>query len=202
LPLALIGGPVPPYNSVEALNQIYYSDCLQQLIEAMEACLLQGLELPKGYEIRLDLDGLLRMDTKSQAEVDEIKTRAGIQAPNEGRKKYGLPPVTGGNSPYLQQQNFSLEALAKRDAQQDPFAKSSEAKEIDSMRAQLATIMGLKEVADALKMPRRILSAMRERYIYLRWTCSDSVYHEHRYKWTAWLCGVMQNVLDLFRQRT
>jgi hypothetical protein len=43
---------------------------------------------------------------------------------------------------------------------------------------------------------------MRARNIFLRWTCSDYVYHEHRYKWTAWLCGVMQNVLDLFRQRT
>jgi hypothetical protein len=32
-----------------------------------------------------------------------------------------LKPVKGGKSPYLQQQNYSLEALAKRDAQDDPF---------------------------------------------------------------------------------
>jgi hypothetical protein len=43
---------------------------------------------------------------------------------------------------------------------------------------------------------------MRERSIYWRWICSDAVYREHHYKWTAWLCGVMQNVLNLFRQRT
>ncbi len=32
-----------------------------------------------------------------------------------------LPPVAGGDSPMLQQQNFSLAALAKRDAKEDPF---------------------------------------------------------------------------------
>ena len=33
-----------------------------------------------------------------------------------------MEPVEGGDSPYLQQQNYSLEALAKRDAASDPFA--------------------------------------------------------------------------------
>jgi phage portal protein BeeE len=47
---------------------------------------------------------------------------AGVMAPNEGRAKFDLKPVKGGDQPYLQQQNYSLEALAKRDAQEDPFA--------------------------------------------------------------------------------
>jgi phage portal protein BeeE len=46
-------------------------------------------------------------------------------APNEGRAKFDLKPVKGGDSPYLQQQNYSLEALAKRDAQADPFAPAT-----------------------------------------------------------------------------
>jgi hypothetical protein len=46
-------------------------------------------------------------------------------SPNEGRAKFDLKPVTGGESPYLQQQNYSLEALAKRDAQADPFAPNT-----------------------------------------------------------------------------
>ena len=42
-------------------------------------------------------------------------------SPNEARKRYhGLGPVAGGDSPYMQQQYFSLEALAERDAAQ-PF---------------------------------------------------------------------------------
>ena len=35
--------------------------------------------------------------------------------------------MTGGESPYLQQQNYSLAALAKRDAQEDPFAPNTPA---------------------------------------------------------------------------
>ncbi|MEP8872515.1 portal protein [Enterobacter hormaechei] len=34
------------------------------------------------------------------------------------------PRIPGGDALYLQQQNFSLEALARRDASDDPFAKS------------------------------------------------------------------------------
>jgi len=26
------------------------------------------------------------------------------------------------------------------------------------------------------------------------WTCSDRVSHEHRWKWTAWLCGRWQRI--------
>jgi hypothetical protein len=46
-------------------------------------------------------------------------------SPNEGRAKFDLKPVAGGDNPYLQQQNYSLEALAKRDAQADPFAPNT-----------------------------------------------------------------------------
>ena len=52
---------------------------------------------------------------------------AGVMSPNEGRAKFDLKPVEGGKSPYLQQQNYSLEALAKRDAQDDPFKPATPA---------------------------------------------------------------------------
>jgi phage portal protein BeeE len=48
-----------------------------------------------------------------------------VMSPNEGRAKFDLKPVEGGAQPYLQQQNYSLEALAKRDAQADPFAPAT-----------------------------------------------------------------------------
>ena len=50
---------------------------------------------------------------------------AGVMSPNEGRARFDLTPVDGGESPYLQQQNYSLAALAKRDAQADPFAPAT-----------------------------------------------------------------------------
>jgi HK97 family phage portal protein len=122
IPSFIIGGPLPPYNSVEALNQVYYDRCLQPIIEKIEAAFKSGLALPDRYKVELDLDGLLRMDSKTRAETNEIRIRSGELAPNEARAKSNLKPVKGGNSPYLQQQNYSLEALAKRDAQADPFA--------------------------------------------------------------------------------
>jgi hypothetical protein len=48
-------------------------------------------------------------------------------SPDEARERYfGLGPVEGGDTPYMQQQMFSLKALAQRDAQ-DPFAKPAPA---------------------------------------------------------------------------
>jgi hypothetical protein len=43
-------------------------------------------------------------------------------SPNEARRRINLGAVKGGASPYLQQQNFSLAALDKRD-RDDPFSK-------------------------------------------------------------------------------
>jgi len=114
-------GPMPAFNNVEALDQAYYSQCLQSLIESMELLLDEGLELPTGYGTEFDLDGLLRMDTLTQANVNAAEIKAGYLAPNEARRRRNLGPVEGGDSPLSQQQNYSLAALAKRDARADPF---------------------------------------------------------------------------------
>lgn len=131
VPAYKIGVGTPPsYNNIEALDQQYYSQCLQSLFECIELCLDEGLGLVdvtgKTYGSEFDLDDLLRMDSKTMAETeDKLKN---IKAPNESRKRLNLPPVPGGNSVYRQQQDFSLEALAKRDAQDDPFKSSTPAK--------------------------------------------------------------------------
>jgi HK97 family phage portal protein len=122
MPLYKIGaGPMPTNNNVQALNQQYYSDCLQVHIESFELCHTEGLGVPDGYGVEFDLDGLLRMDSATQIDVLMKGVGSALYTPNEGRKKLNLPPVTGGNSALAQQQNFSLEALAKRDAGPDPF---------------------------------------------------------------------------------
>lgn len=126
-------GPYPSYNNVEALDQQYYSQCLQTLIESIELLLDHGLGLdaPKDgvtYGTELDLDGLLRMDSSTRSKTAADAVGSGVVAPNEARKKYfDLGPMTGGESPYLQQQNYSLAALSKRDAQADPFASKTPA---------------------------------------------------------------------------
>lgn len=112
-------GQQPTYNNVQALNVEYYSQCLQVLIESIEVCLDEGLNTGEALGTEFDTDNLLRMDSVTQAEV--LDKARNIMSPNEGRKKLELPPVEGGDDVYRQQQDYSLSALAKRDARADPF---------------------------------------------------------------------------------
>lgn len=120
-------GQAPSYNNIQALNLEYYQQCLQAHIEAAEVCLDEGLGLASDVGVEFDIDGLLRMDTLTQIQAAAQGIGAGLVSPNEGRKKLNLGPVTGGESPYLQQQNYSLAALAKRDALDDPFNRAAPA---------------------------------------------------------------------------
>jgi len=126
VPPYMIGiGTPPSYNNIEALNQQYYSQCLQNLIETIEILMDEGLSLPPlGYGTEFDLEELLRMDTATKSRTWSDLVKGGIASPNEARSAFNMPPVEGGDSVFLQQQNYSLEALAKRDSQDDPFASS------------------------------------------------------------------------------
>lgn len=114
-------------TTAEQENQKYYSDCIQVLCEEYEACMDEGLALPDRYGVELDIEGLLRMDMGKLVETLSAAVKGGIMPPNVAMAKLNLPPVTGGDTVYLQQQNYSLAALAKRDAQADPFATGTTA---------------------------------------------------------------------------
>ncbi len=131
VPPFMVGiGAMPAYQSAEILNQIYYSQCLQSHIESfelvMDAALGIGernkLDSGKIYGVELDLDGLLRMDTKAQIDALTAGVGGSLYAINEARQKLSLKPKKGGDSILSQQQYYSIEALAERDAN-DPFAK-------------------------------------------------------------------------------
>lgn len=116
VPSYMVGIGAPPnYNNIEALNQQYYSQGLQVLIESMELCLDEGLELKKPFGTEFDLDDLLRMDSATMMSTIKEGVGSAVMTPNEGRKKLNLPPKEGGNTPYLQQQNYSIAALNRRD---------------------------------------------------------------------------------------
>lgn len=128
-------GQLPAGMSVEDMNRLYYADALQAHVVAIESLLDEALGLtePKGekegeriqYGVELMTEDLMAMNFKARAEVLEIEGRAGLRSPDEGREKLGLGPVPGGASPMMQQQNYSLAALAKRDAKEDPFGTAS-----------------------------------------------------------------------------
>jgi HK97 family phage portal protein len=121
-PMFKLGGELPPYaGNVEAMIISYYTDCLQILIESMELCLDEGLGLPFGMGTEFDIDNLMRMDTAALYKSNSDAVGGGWMSPDEARFRANYKPVAGGLSPYLQQQNYSLAALAKRDAGDDPF---------------------------------------------------------------------------------
>lgn len=115
-----VGVADPPANTtVAALNQQYYDQCLQIIIEGIEASLDEGLGLPyvEGRTLgsEFDLHDLIRMDPLAQMDYVEKGVKCAVLKPNEGRALFDLQPVDGGDTPYLQQQNYSLSALARRD---------------------------------------------------------------------------------------
>lgn len=122
--------PMPSLGSnPEVAELTYHSQTLQHLIEMIEQLLDVGLSLPSYLAVELDVAALKRMDSTSRYAVYKNAVSAGVMTPNEARKAENMPPVAGGDSCYLQQQNYSLEALAKRDAQDDPFGTSAPAQQ-------------------------------------------------------------------------
>ncbi|MGB1215877.1 MAG: phage portal protein [Pikeienuella sp.] len=130
IPLYKVGlGAMPTAGNTQTLNLEYYAQALQGLIEDAESCLDDGLELPNSLSTRFDVENLWRMDSLTQAQVLKEYVGAGLMAPNEGRARINLGPKPGGDSPYMQEQNYSLEALAKRDAKEDPWGADAPAHE-------------------------------------------------------------------------
>ena len=116
--------PAPTLNNIEALERQYYQACLQIHIESVELCMDEGLGLPADWGVEFDLDALLRMDTATLIKATAEGVGAGILKIDEARMRLGYGKTVGGDTPYLQQQNYSLAALARRDESDDPFGKA------------------------------------------------------------------------------
>lgn len=160
VPPYMIGvGPPPPYANIEPLLQQYYSQCIQSLLNALEKCLDEGLELPKPYGTEFDIDDLIWMDTATRTKAASDSIGGSGMSPNEARKKYlGLGPTPGGDAAYMQQQNYSLEALAKRDAG-DPFAKPAPAPVDTTVPADTTEPLALAAAAGDLLMKELEMAA-------------------------------------------
>lgn len=141
-------GSIPAGLGVDGVNQLYYSDALQTHIEHMEILLNQGLGVPDGYRVKLDLEPLLRMDEGKRAEVATKLVSGGIETPNEGRSRFHLLPIEGGDTVYLQQQDIPLDQarLNRSSSANEPTqteepdgSEDEEDKDLEEMKAFLAT---------------------------------------------------------------
>lgn len=113
------------FNNMAAMNQDYYSQTLQGLIESIELLLDEGLGMAGGSDVgvqtlgvELDLEGLLRMDPVQRAQRNQVGMDAGYLAPDEARLSENLAPLPGGagKEPFMQQQKFPLSVLVKQPA--------------------------------------------------------------------------------------
>lgn len=104
-------GSIPAGMKVDDINQLYYGDALQTHIEAMENLLDEGLGITRPMGVELDLGPLLRMDVGKQADVETKLVSGGIKTPNEGRLPFNLAPLDGGDTVYMQQQDYPLDQV-------------------------------------------------------------------------------------------
>jgi HK97 family phage portal protein len=107
-------GEMPTYNGSEAGQLHYYQTTIQSLLESAELCLDIGLELPTSQRTEFDTNELLRLDTATRFDSYAKAIGAGWMSPNEARAREGLAPVPGGDTCFLQQQNYALADLAAR----------------------------------------------------------------------------------------
>lgn len=109
MPAYLVGvGTAPSGKKPGELKQDYYDECLHVLIEEFELCMDDGLALPEKYGTELDLDVLLRMDEATQITTLKTAVDGKIMTTNNARARLGLPPIDGGDTIYMQQQDFPM----------------------------------------------------------------------------------------------
>jgi len=111
------------YRNSEQLMRTYYSGCLQAQIEALEARLGDAFGLRDPLAVEFDLDALLRTDIDVRYAAYKDGLQSGFMTINEVRKLEGLPPVDGGDVPYLQQQYWPLGAWQDAQSNAPPSAK-------------------------------------------------------------------------------
>lgn len=114
-PFKIAVGQMPTFQNGEVLNQIYYDNCLQSLIEEYELAKDDGLGIGEGVKVQgrelgieLELDGLIRMDGERKMKTLGEGIQKSAMRINEARKKLDLPPVEGGDKIYIQKQYVPL----------------------------------------------------------------------------------------------
>lgn len=113
----------PPYANSDASQLQYKSQCLEPHMISFCKCVGQGLGLAPHLMLEFDDTLLSWMDAATRTKAAHEAVAAGVMTPNEARDTFFLlPPVTGGETPYLQQQYWSLAAAAKREQTPAPVA--------------------------------------------------------------------------------
>ena len=129
------------YNSYEQATMEYLTRTIQPLVQEIEQEITRKLLTYKDFGVKrfhMCEIPLLRLDKKSQAEVDEKRLRTGTATVNELRKQYDMPAVKDGDIVYVLTNLAELGSPKLRDvagggrpAQEPQTPQQSTAKEGD-----------------------------------------------------------------------
>jgi HK97 family phage portal protein len=109
VPLALVNSMgSATYNNTEQLISHWLSTDLGHTIKLIETALENFFEMGPDESLNLDEKILLRTNMKDRVDTLGQAVQRGIYSPNEARRIEGLPPVDGGEKPYLQQQMIQV----------------------------------------------------------------------------------------------
>jgi HK97 family phage portal protein len=118
VPPFIVGiGSIPAGMKVDDMMGMYERLALGPIIDGMETQLEEGLSISWPLGIEMDTDPLLRMDPQKRAEVWGKMGSDGLATPNEGRRRFNLRPLEGGDTVYKQMQDLPLAEAAKNTVQ-------------------------------------------------------------------------------------
>jgi HK97 family phage portal protein len=112
IPPYIVGaGEIPAGLKVDDVMNTYERLALQAPVQHMEALLNEGLSVSLPLRIDVDEAVLTRMDVSKRAEVWGGLCDDGVSTANEARRQFNLPPLEGGDTIYMQQQDFPLDQV-------------------------------------------------------------------------------------------
>ncbi len=150
-------GTIPSGLGVDAINQLYYDDALQSHIQAMETLITEGLNATP-YKVDMDESVLMRMDAGKKAEYHRTLIDGSIETINDARLEFNLPPLKGGETVYMQQQDFPLDQVRQNvllspapapEPAKDPVPTDEEVASDEEAKKALAELFFMKAVQAA-----------------------------------------------------
>jgi HK97 family phage portal protein len=110
-PYVVGAGEIPAGMKVDDVMNTYERLALQGPVQHMEELLTEGLAISSPMKVNVDEAVLTRMDVQKRAEVWGKLSSDGVATPNEARIQFNLAPLEGGDTVYMQQQDFPLDQV-------------------------------------------------------------------------------------------
>lgn len=152
VPPFMVGiGEIPAGMKVDEITTAYYQRALNPLVEGMERLLDEGLRIERPLGVEVDESALLRMDLGKRADVMTKLVGGGVATPNEGRFEFGLTPLEGGDTVYMQQQDYPLDQVRLNKIEQAAPPAPTPEPELDPEVERMAADLWQRKALDALR---------------------------------------------------